>query len=123
MASPDSSEEEEEEEEKEEGETAPKALKVQTVQVYLAALAELYSAQVSMGLNKHPNFRGAALKRLMTSLSRTQAQKRQETFEDQGTSSINEGYSTEEFMLMQDQLLAKATKCPQVGLFYMSTLY
>jgi hypothetical protein len=71
-------EEEEEEEggEEEEGETALKALKVQTVRVYLAALAELYSAQVSIGLNKHPNFRRAALKRLMTSLSRTQARKR-----------------------------------------------
>jgi hypothetical protein len=73
MASPNSLEEEEEEEE--EGETAPKALKVQTVRVYLAALAELYSAQVSMGLNKHPNFRGAALKRLITGLLCTQARK------------------------------------------------
>jgi hypothetical protein len=96
---------------------------VQTVQVYLAALAELYSVQVSIGLNKHLNFRGAALKRLITGLLYTQAQKCQETFEDQGTGSINEGYSTEEFMLMQDQLLAGATKCLQVGLFYMSTLY
>jgi hypothetical protein len=120
--SPDSGEDSSEEEE-EEGETAPKALKVQTVRVYLAALAELYSAQVSMGLNKHPNFRGAALNRLMTGLSHTQARKRQETFEDRGTGSINEGYSTEEFMLMQDQLLAGAAKCPQVGLFYMPTLY
>jgi hypothetical protein len=73
IASPNSLEEEEEEEE---GETAPKALKVQTMRVYLAALAELYSAQVSMVLHKHPNFRGAALKRLITGLSRTQARKR-----------------------------------------------
>jgi len=65
-----------EEEEEEEGETALKALKVQTVRVYLATLAKLYFAQVSIGLNKHLNFRGAALKRLMTSLLRTQAQKR-----------------------------------------------
>jgi hypothetical protein len=60
-----------EEEEEEEGEIAFKALKVQIIRVYLAALAELYSTQVSISLNKHPNFRGAALKRLITSLSRT----------------------------------------------------
>ena len=65
MASPNLLEEEEEEE----GETAPKALKVQTIWVYLATLAKLYSTQVSIGLNKHPNFKGAALKRLITSLS------------------------------------------------------
>jgi hypothetical protein len=65
MASPDSSEDES----KGEG-AAPKMLKVQTVRVYLAAIAELYAAQVSMGINKNTNFRGAALKKLMNGLAR-----------------------------------------------------
>jgi len=77
-----------------------------------------------MGINKHSNFRGAALKRLMNGLARQQAQKRQETFEDWGSGSINDGYSTEQFLLMQDQLLAGAAKSLQVGhSIHMSAFY
>jgi hypothetical protein len=58
-------------EDESEGEgAAPKTLKVQTVRVYLAAIAELYAAQVSMGINKNTNFRGATLKKLINGLAR-----------------------------------------------------
>jgi hypothetical protein len=58
-------------EDKSKGEgAAPKTLKVQTVQVYLAAIAELYAAQVSIGINKNTNFRGAVLKKLINGLVR-----------------------------------------------------
>jgi hypothetical protein len=125
MASPDSSEDEDEDEDEGKGEgVAPKTLKVQTVRVYLAAIAELYAAQVSMGINKNTNFRGAALKKLMNGLARQQAQRRQDTFEDRGSSSINDGYSTEQFLLMQEQLLAGAAKNALVSYFiYMSALF
>jgi hypothetical protein len=85
--------------------------------VYLAAIAELYSAQVSMGVNKQSHFRGAALKRLVNGLARQQMQRRQGAFEDWGSGSINDGYSTEQFLLMQDQLLAWGCKEPLGGPF------
>lgn len=52
-----------------------------------------------MGVNKH--FRGAVLERLMNGLARQQMQRYQGAFEDQGSGSINDGYSTEQFLLMQ----------------------
>jgi hypothetical protein len=121
MAGPDSLEDESEGE----GEgAAPKTLKVQTVRVYLAAIAELYAAQVSMGVNKNTNFRGAALKKLMSGLAHQHARRRQNTFEDRGSGSINDGYSTEQFLLMQEQLLAGAAKNALVRYFiYMSALF
>jgi hypothetical protein len=89
-------------------------LKWQTVNVYNAAIAELYHYQVSMGLNKAPTFRGATHKPLMKGLSRTQDQRSRDTFQDRGAGGIDSGYSQEEFLQMQDKLLSGAGKAPQV---------
>jgi hypothetical protein len=89
------------------------AYKVKTVSVYVAAVVELYHTQVSLGLNNNPNFRGMALKVLLKDLSRKQAQRRREAFEDRGAKGLNSGYTSEQFLHMQDQLLSGANKSPQ----------
>jgi hypothetical protein len=86
---------------------------VKTVNVYVVANAELYHTQVSLGLNDNPNLRGMALKVLLKDLLRKQAQKRRETFEDCGAKGLNSGYTLEQFLHMQDQLLSGANKSPQ----------
>jgi len=58
-----------------EGSNSPKSLTAKTVKVYIAAIAEIYYIQVSLGLNKHPNFRSAALKAFIKGLMQKQAQK------------------------------------------------
>jgi hypothetical protein len=90
-------------------------LKYETVKVYNAAIAELYHTQVSMGLNQAPPFRGVAFKGLMRDLQRTQEKRARETFEDRGASGIAAGYTLEEFLQMQDQLLSSAKSTIQVG--------
>jgi hypothetical protein len=90
-------------------------LKWKTVNVYNAAIAELYHYQVSMGLNKAPNFRGATHRSLMKGLLRTQGQRSRDAFEDRGAGGIDSGYSQEEFLQMQDKLLSRAKKAPQVS--------
>ena len=37
-------------------------LRASTIENYVAGVAELYNVQVSLGINKHPPWRGAALK-------------------------------------------------------------
>lgn len=91
-------------------------LKWKTVNVYNAAIAELYHYQVSMGLNKAPTFRGSTHRSLMKGLSRLQDQRARNTFEDRGAGGIDSGYSQEEFLQMQDKLLLGAKKAPQVSL-------
>ena len=56
-----------------EGSNSLQFLTVKTVRVYIAAIAEIYHTQVSLGLNTHANFCGTALKSLMKDLARTQA--------------------------------------------------
>jgi hypothetical protein len=90
-------------------------LKWKTVNVYNAAIAELYHYQVSIGLNKAPNFRGATHRSLMKGLLRTQEQRSCDAFEDCGAGGIDSGYSQEEFLQMQDKLLSRAKKAPQVS--------
>ena len=90
-------------------------LKWKTVNVYNAAIAELYHYQVSMGLNKAPTFRGSTHKSLMKGLLRLQDQRSRDAFEDRGAGGIDSGYSQEEFLQMQDKLLLGAKNAPQVG--------
>jgi hypothetical protein len=92
-------------------------LTVKSVRVYIAAIAEIYHTQVSLGLNTHPNFRGTALKSLIKDLARTQAQKRREAFEDRGAKGANSGYTTEQFLHLQDQLLSSMQSSAQVSLY------
>ena len=71
--------------------------KVVTIRVYVAALADLYSTQVSMGLNRNPDFRGMALKGLLKDLFCKQETRAYNNFENCGTGSIAASYNTEEF--------------------------
>jgi hypothetical protein len=54
-------------------------LKWKMVNVYNAAIAELYHYQVSIGLNKAPTFRGSTHRSLMKGLSRLQDQRARNT--------------------------------------------
>jgi hypothetical protein len=96
-------------------EKAHEPLKAGTIRVYVAALAELYSTQVSMGLNRNPNFRGIALKGLLKDLSCKQETRACDNFEDHSASGIAAGYNAEEFLQMQDQLLFSAKSNPKVS--------
>lgn len=87
------------------------------MRVYVAAIAEIYYTQVSLGLNKHPNFRSVGLKTLMKDLMQKQAQKRRDAFEDRGAKGLNTGYTTEQFLHLQDQLLLSAQSSAQVSLY------
>ena len=90
--------------------------------MYSAAIAELYHTQVSMGLNRAPSFRGVAFKGLMRDLQHTQEKRSRETFEDWGAGGIAAGYTLEEFLHMQDQLLSSAKSSIQVSK-HLLTLY
>jgi hypothetical protein len=100
-----------------EGSNSLRFLTVKTVQVYIAAIAKIYHTQVSLGLNTHPNFRGTALKSLMKDLARTQARKRQDAFENHRAKGANSGYTTEQFLHLQDQLLSSTLSSAQVSLY------
>jgi hypothetical protein len=100
-----------------EGSNSLRFLTVKTVRVYIAAIAEIYHTQVLLGLNTHPNFRGTALKSLIKDLARTQARKRRDAFEDRGAKGANSGYTTEQFLHLQDQLLSSAQSSAQVSLY------
>jgi hypothetical protein len=108
---PESSSDEESESEGDEG-----PLKWKTINVYAAAIAELYHFQVSMGLNRHPTFRGATFKSLMKGLIRVQEQRSRDNFEDRGAGGINTGYTFQELATMQKQLQHGANKAPQVNI-------
>jgi hypothetical protein len=69
-----------------------------TVKVYVAAIAELYNTQLSLGIAHGPKFRGQSLKALMTDLARKQAQKRKAAFEDRGAKGLNASYTMEQFL-------------------------
>jgi len=72
------------------------------MQVYIAAIAEIYYTQVSLRLNTHANFRGTALKSLIKDLAQTQAQKRHDAFKDRGAKGVNTSYTTKQFLHLQD---------------------
>ena len=115
-------EEEEEEEEAAAGaagsssEEKPRAsLKYETIQVYLAAVAELYKQQVTRGVNSHPTFRGAAVDGFLSHLQRSAYKQDRETYQDRGAGGINSGYDGTEFLTMSEQLLKGADKHPQVS--------
>jgi hypothetical protein len=105
------------------GKNSLQTLKVKTVRVYIAAIAEIYHTQVSLGLNKSPNFRGVALKALMKDLSRKQAQQRQDAFEDRGAKSLNTGYTAEQLLHLQDRLLLGAQGSSQVSWYTFALLH
>jgi hypothetical protein len=97
-------------------EEKPRApLKYETIQVYLAAVTELYKQQVTRGVNSHPKFRGAALDGFLSHLQRSAYKQDRETYRDRGVGGINSGYDGAEFETMSKQLLKGADKHPQAS--------
>lgn len=77
----------------------PQPYKKDIVEVYIAAIAELYHIQILLGLNNSPNFRGMAIETLLKDLLQKQAQKSREASEDRGAKGLNAGYRSEQFCI------------------------
>lgn len=87
-----------------------------TVDAYVAAVIELYDGQVTHGLNRHPHPRGPALTGLLRQRRRERDVNDRESFKDRGAGGIVAGYTGTEFMLLQRELLKRASEAPQVSL-------
>ncbi len=79
-----------------------------TIEVYVAAVMELWQAQTSAGSNRHPNPRTDAVASLIAQRRRDRAQIARESYEDRGTHSYSGGYTAQEFkrihaLLLEDQ--------------------
>lgn len=93
--------------------------RMNTIDAYCAAIAELYQTQRTNGVNCHPTFRGPAFKGLVESRGRLQDQNNREDFTDRGLQSLYDGYTTEQFLHMQECLLqGAAATASQVCSFY-----
>jgi len=79
--------------------------KMGTIDVYCAAIAELYETQRTNGTNPHPTFRGPAFKGLLESRRRAQDRNNRDDSVDRGLQSLYDGYSLDEFRRMQECLL------------------
>jgi hypothetical protein len=75
---------------------------------YVSAIMELYRVQVSLGLNTHPNPRGAALKGMLDSLKKAEHARKYKEFEDRGKDGVNSTYSDLELIRIQEELLSVA---------------
>jgi hypothetical protein len=84
------------------------AMKWTTVDTWMSAIAELYNTQKSLGRNKYPNFRGAALNGLLDAYKRGQHARDRDAFEDRGATGITSGYTDDEFLQLNRVLLAGA---------------
>lgn len=89
-------------------------LRASTLENYVAGVAELYNVQVSLGTNKHPPWRGAALKAMMHARQKAQDRHGRESYADRGEGGIQAGYTPEEFMRMQEFLLTRSAVVHQV---------
>jgi hypothetical protein len=69
--------------------------------------------QLTLGIAHDPGRRGQALKALMMDLAQNQAQGRRAAFEDRGAKGLNAGYTMEQFLHLQDQLLCSAKSSPK----------
>lgn len=81
-----------EDEDDTDGQGPSKTLKYNTVRGYKTALIDLWQQQTAHGSHSHPHPNGSALRALMMNLSRQQASKKKETYEDQGKGTIANGY-------------------------------
>lgn len=87
-------------------EEGPGALyQASTIEVYVAAVMELYQAQVSAGFNRNPNPRTDAISALIQQRKLDRARIARESYEDRGAYGYSGGYSAEEFTRMQAILM------------------
>jgi hypothetical protein len=76
-------------------------LQASTIEVYVAAVMELYQEQVSGGYNRNPNPRTDAITALIQQRKLDRARIARESYEDRGAYGYSGGYSAEEFTRMQ----------------------
>jgi hypothetical protein len=89
----------------EEGTTDGALFQYSTIEVYVAAVMELWQAQTSAGSNRHPNPRTDAVTTLIAERKRSRAQIARESYEDRGGHGYSGGYTASEFKRMQILLL------------------
>ena len=85
-----------------------------TVTNYMSAIAELYSMQVSEGINNNPSWRGPGVKALLKARERQNDAIARENYDDRGAGGLEAGYTNEELRRLNKKLLAGATERPQV---------
>jgi hypothetical protein len=81
-----------------------------TIDVYIAAVAELHHEQHSLGLAPNPTFRGPALQGLLQSRYRAEGSIKRQAYADRGASGITAGYTEPEFLYLQEVLLRGSSK-------------
>jgi hypothetical protein len=91
-----------------------------TLDVWVAAIMELYRRQCSMRKNDHPNPRGDALTSKLDSYRRNHDARKRTAFADRGPDGIVAGYSDAEFLGLQRCLLARSQS--DDGVFFRTRL-
>lgn len=80
-------------------------LQYSTIEVYVAAIMELWQAQTSAGSNRHPNPRTDAVASLISQRRLDRARIARESYEDRGSHGYSGGYTAKELKKMQTILL------------------
>jgi hypothetical protein len=95
----------------------PRALfKSSTVNSYVAAMTELHKVQYSTGLPVPAVLQGLALRGLLESRKRAQDANNRAAFVDYSASGITAGYTSAEFLQLQELLLRGSEQSPLVSL-------
>ncbi len=76
-----------------------------TIELYVAAVMELWQGQVSAGANLHPNPRTDAVAALIAQRKIDRARIGRESYEDRGAHGYSGGYTAQELKKMQGILL------------------
>jgi len=84
-----------------------------TVDAYIAAVIELWRVQVAHGGRNTDNPRGAAVRGFLEQRGRQRNQLNRASFKDRGAEGIQAGYSTAEWLAIQEHLLYGAASMPQ----------
>lgn len=83
-------------------------LKAGTVDLYIAAVLQLYKVQQALGHNTNRHPRGGILRDVVRQTKEAQDLRNREAFVDRGVGCVNAGYSNEEFLSLQQHLLKSA---------------
>jgi hypothetical protein len=84
-----------------------------TVDAYVAAILELWRVQVAHGNSNVENPRGIAVRGFLEQRGRQRGKLDREAYKDRGGEGIQAGYSTDEWLRIQDILLSGAAYAPQ----------
>ena len=84
-----------------------------TVDAYIAAVIELWRVQVAHGSKNTENPRGAAVRGFLEQRARQRNHHNRASFKDRGTEGIQAGYSSTEWLAIQEHLLHGAATLPQ----------